>query len=257
MTIFHLVSESKTAFKVTDLEDSIYNITARFQELKMSTKFPFGGDMSFFDSDKNDEKDTISNVLNAIIDKPFLIKMTILGNIVELNGIDSIFEQALKKFPILSLAQKLQFRGEFMQSFGEDIFKNNLEMATAIYSNNPVEKGDIWTIKRNLESKKADTFMTNYEFKEDAENYKLLIGNGNDETLNTDGYTEINGMPTKYNITDTTNSIIKVDKNTGWIIEGKINELTSEKTEIKDNPKVPGGKKMTMSISKELMFNSK
>jgi len=149
---FDLIVSGKIAFTITDLKDSIYNITASFQQLSSLTKLPFGGDISFT-SDKKDEKDTFSNVLNAVIDKPFLIKMATLGKIVEIKDIDSIFEQALEKFPELSLAQKLQFKGQFMQSFGENVFKENLEMVTAIYSNNPVEKGDTWTIKREFESR--------------------------------------------------------------------------------------------------------
>ena len=141
-----------------------------------------------------------------------------------------------------------------MQSFGENVFKDNLEMGTSIYSNSPIEKGDTWTIK---ESGGRDTLEMTYEFKDKLENYNFIIGNGNIETLNTNGYTQINGMPTIYNLIDTINSSLQVDNKTGWIIQEEISELTSESSEIKDNPKLPGGKKMTMSVSKVMTHSSK
>lgn len=254
--LFHFTSGSKMGFKVTGLKDSIYDISASFQQLEMSTQFGFGSGISF-NSDKKDENDTISNVLKAMIDKPFVVKMTRLGRIIEVKNMDSNFKVALDKFPELSWEQKEQFKGQFMKEFGENTFKSNFEMVTAIYSDRPVEKGDNWIININADSNKADTLITTYEFKDKAENYILITGNGNNEALNTDGQTQMNGMPMKYNLADSINSSLQVDSKTGWIIEGKINELTSESSEIKDNPKMPGGKKTAMSVSKEMTFSSK
>lgn len=250
-----LTISGKTAFKVTNRNDSIYDIDVSFQQLAMSMKLP-SGDFSF-DSNKKDENDIFSNILNSIIDKPFFVKMTTLGRIVEVKNIDSIFDGALKKFPNLSEVQKQQMKAQLMQAFGEKAFKGNFEMITSIYSNKPVEKGDTWTIKTNLESGMAGTLVTTFELKDKVENYNLITGSGKIETLNKDAYTQINGMPTKYDLTGTLNSSLKVDNKTGWIIEAKINELISGTTEIKDNPKLPDGMTIPMSISTDMTYSSK
>lgn len=250
-----LTISGKTAFKVTNRNDSIYDIDVSFQQLAMSMKLP-SGDVSF-DSNKKDTNDIFSNILNSIIDKPFFVKMTTLGRIVEVKNIDSIFDGALIKFPDLSEDQKQQMKAQLKQAFGEKAFKGNFEMITSIYSNNPVEKGDNWTIKTNLESGMAGTLVTTFELKDEGENYNLIIGNGKIETLNKDAYTQINGMPTKYDLTGTLNSSLKVDNKTGWIIEAKINELISGTTEIKDNPNLPGGMTIPMSISTDMIYSSK
>jgi hypothetical protein len=67
-----VVASAKIAFTISDLKDSVYDITATFQHLASLTKLPFGGEEAF-DSDKKDKQDTLSNVLSAIIDKPFSI----------------------------------------------------------------------------------------------------------------------------------------------------------------------------------------
>lgn len=125
---FDLTLSSKMAFKVTGLKDSIYNISVSFQQLSSLMKPTLGG--FSFNFDNKNENDTFSNVLKAVIDRPFLVKMTTLGRIVEVKNVDSIFEHALEEFPKLSLEQKLQFKGQFMEAFGEDVFKDNLEKVT-------------------------------------------------------------------------------------------------------------------------------
>src|SRR6185437_1447641 len=251
----NLTISGQIAFKVTNLIDTIYDISVSYHQLAMSMKLP-NRDVSF-NSDNKDENDIFSQLLSAIIDKPFFIKMTTLGRIVEVKNIDSVFEEALDKFSKLSETQKQQMMGQLMQSFGEKSFKGNFEMITAIYSNNRVEKGDTWTTKTNLETGMAATLITTFELKDKVENYNLIIGNGNIETLKKDAYTQVNGMPAKYNLTGTLNSSLKVDNKTGWIIEGKINELISGTVEIKDNPNLPGGMSIPMSISAENTYSSK
>ncbi|WP_449435599.1 DUF6263 family protein [Pedobacter steynii] len=43
-------------------------------------------------------------------------------------------------------------------------------------------------------------------------------------TTNKDISTEANGLPIKYNLAGTMNSLVKIDKKTGWIVEGKISQ---------------------------------
>ena len=251
----NLTISGQIAFKVTNLNDTMYDISVSYHQLAMSMKLPNRN--VNFNSDNKDENDNFSKLLSVIIDKPFFVKMTTLGRIVEVKNIDSVFEEALDKFTKLSETQKQQMMGQLMQAFGEKSFKSNFEMITAIYSNNPVEKGDTWTTKTDLETGMAATLITTFELKDKVENYNLIIGNGNIETLSKDAYTQVNGMPAKYNLTGTLNSSLKVDNKTGWIMEGKINELISGTVEIKDNPNLPGDMSIPMSISAENTYSSK
>jgi len=64
-------------------------------------------------------------------------------------------------------------------------------------------------------------------------------------------------MLIKSNSTEAINTSLQVDSKTGWIIEGKINELISGNTEVKDKPKLAGGIKQTISVSIEMTYSSK
>jgi hypothetical protein len=101
-----------------------------------------------------------------------------------------------------------------------------------------------------------ETFVSTYQLKDKFENYNLIVGNGNIEIPNEDGYTQINGMLMKSNSTDAINKSLQVDSKTGWIIKGKINESMSGKTEVKDDPNLPAGVKQTMTTSIEITYSS-
>ena len=251
-------SSCRIAFKVVGFKDDIYNLSASFQRLSGATKLPFGpfGDMYGFDTDSKNKSDTFSNVVKEIIDKPFLVRMTTPGKMVDIKNMDSVFKQALARFP-LTMVQEQIFKGELNRAFGEDVFKNDLEMATEIYSNEPVEKGDHWIIQRNPESRHADTLISTYAWTDKAESYHVITGTGNTKTVQQDGYRQMDGMQVKANMADSISSNFKVDSKTGWITEGTINEVMSGNSDIKDNPKFPGGLKQTVSFLKEITYSSK
>jgi len=251
-------SSGRIAFKVIDCKDSIYNLSASFQQLSGVTNLPIGpfGDINSFDSDNKNISDTFSNVAKEIIDKPFLVRMTATGKIVDIKNMDAVFKQALARFP-LTMEQKLIFKGELNRAFGEDVFKDDLEMATEIYSYKPVQKGGHWTIQRNPESRHADTLISIYEWKDKAESYNVITGTGNTKTVQQDGYRQMDSMQEKADMTDSIHSNLKVDSKTGWITEGTINEVMSGSTDIKNNPKFPGGLQQTASFLKEITYSSK
>lgn len=253
MTIDATIS-GKMAFKITDKKDSVYVMSVTYQQLDMTIKVPNGN--ITFSSEKKDDNDIFSSMLGAIKEEAFLVKMSNLGKVVEVKNLDSIFERLFEKFPQLSLSQKQQVKGQLLQAYGEKAFKGNLEMVTAVYTNSSVEKGSTWTIKTKLESGMAAILTTTFEFKNKSDNYDLIIGEGKIETADKDAYFQINGMPTKYNLTGTMNSTLKVDNKTGWLIESKINQRITGNAEIKDNPKLPGGLLIPMSIETEMNSSS-
>ncbi len=245
----------RTAFKVTGFKDTVYDVAVSYNQLAMTMKLP-NGDVTF-NSDKKDENDVFSTILGAIIGKQFYIKMTPVGKITEVKNLDSIVENLLTKFPNLSLQQKQQVKAQMLQAFGEKAFKGSYEMVTNIYSNAVVEVGNTWQLTTKLESGMGATLTTTYEFKDKAENYNLIVGTGKFETLDKDAYTQISGMPARYNLTGTMHSTLKIDNKTGWIIDAKVNQLMSGTAQIKDNPKLPGGLIIPMSFESNMSYISK
>lgn len=245
----------RMAFKVTNLENTVYSMDVSYEQLAMTMKLP-NGEM-IFNSEKDDKSDIFSSILAEIKGKQFLVKMSGIGKIVEVENLDFIFENMLNKFPALTLVQKQQIKTQLKQAYGGKAFKGSFEMITAIYPNTAVAKGGIWEIKTILETGFAATLITSFELKDKTESYNLIVGKGKIVTMDKDAYTQVNGMPTQYNLSGTMNSVIKVDHTTGWIIEAKVIQLIAGHVEIKDNPELPGGMITPMSFENVMNYSSK
>ncbi|HEY5462043.1 MAG TPA: DUF6263 family protein [Hanamia sp.] len=236
----------KTTYLIQDLNDKYYMMEVNFRNLNMEMELPQGS--VEFSSSKNDTSDIVSTLLSEMTNKPFYIKMTRTGKIDQVNGLDSLFHDIFKKFPQLSEAKKQQLKTQLMKAFGEKGMKGSIEMVTAIFPEGPVSKGDKWIIHTQLESAMSADLVSTFVYEGSKDSTFIIHGDGKIQTANKDAYIETNGMPIKYDLAGTMTSEITVDKNTGWIVNAKVNQEINGNADVKDNPKMPGGLVIPMSI---------
>jgi hypothetical protein len=241
-------------FLVKDVNASGYSMDTKFESLSMSMQMPQG--TMDFSSEKNDPNDIFSTILGAMKNKTFEVRMSKTGKITEVKNVEALWGTAINQFEQLPEMQKEQIKAQIMKAYGADALKGNIEMVTAIYPDKPVKKGDKWTINTKLESGMSAKMTTDYEFTDLTSDYALIKGNSNIETADKDAYIESNGMPMKYDLTGSMTSEIKVDKNTGWIIEAKINQEIKGDAYIKENPQVPNGMKIPMTMINEMVIKN-
>lgn len=244
-----------TTYKVIEIHNSIYELEVRYESLSMKMILPNG--TVEFSSEKHDEKDIFSTLLGLLKDKPFLIKMTKTGKINEVSNIEKIFMGMFDKLPKLTEVQKQQIQNQLMQAYGEKAFKGNLEMCTAIFPDSAVSKGDKWVVQTKLESGMAANMETTYELMEINDSYYRFSGTSKIITADKDAYVQSNGMTLKYDISGTMYSDIKINKTNGWVIDSKINQTMKGTTQIKDNPQMPGGMTIPMTLNNEMTISDK
>lgn len=75
-------------------------------------------------------------------------------------------------------------------------------------------------------------------------------------TTGDESYQMINGMPARYHLSGTVLATIKVDSKTGWIQAARIKHSFDGNTEIKDNPNLPGGLSIPMSVLSQISYES-
>lgn len=241
-------------FLVKDITENGYNMDAKFEELSMSMQMPQG--LMEFSSEKNDANDIFSTILGAMKDKAFGITMSKTGKITDVKNVEALWSTAINTFDQLSEMQKEQIKAQIMKAYGGEALKGNIEMVTAIYPDSPVNRGDKWTINTKLESGMSANMTTDYEFAELTSEYALIKGKSTIVTADKDAYIESNGMPMKYDLTGSMDSEIKVDKNTGWIIEATINQKIEGDTYIKENPQLPNGMKIPMTMINDVVITN-
>lgn len=241
-------------FLVKDITENGYNMDAKFEELSMSMQMPQG--LMEFSSEKNDANDIFSTILGAMKDKAFGITMSKTGKITDVKNVEALWSTAINTFDQLPEMQKEQIKAQIMKAYGGEALKGNIEMVTAIYPDSPVNRGDKWTINTKLESGMSANMTTDYEFAELTSEYALIKGKSTIVTADKEAYIESNGMPMKYDLTGSMDSEIKVDKNTGWIIEATINQKIEGDTYIKENPQLPNGMKIPMTMINDMVITN-
>jgi hypothetical protein len=249
MTVYGCMS-----YLVKAVNDDDYEMEVKYESLSMSMKLPQG--IMEFNSEKNDEQDIFSMMLAEMKDKPFQITMTKRGKITKVKDIESLFESAFSKFTGIPEDQMGQIKAQLKKAYGEEAFKGNIEMITAIYPNRPVVKGESWEINTKLESGMSADMTTTYKFTESNSNYYLIVGDSKIVTADKEAYIESNGMPVKYDMKGNMSSEIKVDKTSGWIIEAIINQDIQGDVYIKGNPQMPDGMKIPMIMKNDMIFTN-
>ena len=237
----------KMAFKVNSVADTVYNMEVSYQTLDMKIKT--GGTMIEMDSKKVDAKDVSSNIVSAMMNKPFNITMTKHGKIIAVSNAENMISAVFNSFPQIDTAKKAQLKAQFMQQFGAKAIKGNLEIGTAIYPENKVSVNDKWVVNTKLESTMTALLKTTYELIAVTDTGYHISGNGVMATDANAAASVIAGMAMKYNLTGTLISDITVDKVTGWVTSLKLNEIMKGEIDIQDNPKIPGGLTMPITIT--------
>ena len=244
------------SFFVKNKKGTEYNIDVKHKKLEMSMQLPQG--KMEFSSENDNPQDIFSLILKEMVNKPFFIRMTDKGKVVEVKNTDTLFNSIYKIMPsTVSDAKKEQIKAQMKKSYGDEAFKGNLEMASAIFPDHPVNIGDKWEIKTELNSTAPSRITTIYEFVEDNTNYYLIKGNGKINSINKDTYFETNGMQMKYDLTGTMTSTMKIEKKTGWIIEATINQDINGKSHIKSNSQMPEGMDIPISIITKMIMTNK
>lgn len=249
-----MIMSGTMSFLVKKATPSEYIMHATFDALKMTMQLPQGE--MVFDSESNDENDVFSKLFSSVINKPFVIVMNHVGEILDTQGVEELWSKMIDQFPEISQAQREQLKAQLLKAYGEKALKGNIEMVTAIYPDSPVKKGDTWVVNTKLEAGMAAKIKTDYEFVEITDEYALIKGTSSIITEDKDASIEMNGMEIQHDLTGTMTSVIKVDKNTGWIIESTIAQEIAGDTYIKENPQIPNGMKIPLKMSTKMIITN-
>lgn len=243
------------SYLVKTVNDMNYDLQVKYDSLSMIMQLP--QTTMAFSSEKIKEKDIVSEILGALKNNSFDLKLSKTGKVIEVKNIDSLFYSIFSKFPQASGSQSSQMKDQIKSLYGKDAFKGNIQMVTAIFPEEPVEAGETWTIDTSVESGMSANVSTTYTLKDHQKDYTLIDGDARFETVSTDGYTEKNGMPIKYDLSGTIKSEMKIDSQTGWIVEAKIIQDIQGDTYIKENPQTPDGMKIPMIMNSETVITNR
>lgn len=210
---------TKVAYLIKAAHDTVYDMDVRYETISMSIELP--GNKLSFDASSPDSINPFTKVLRSILYKPFSMTMSRSGKIIAVKNLDDMFTSMFNESTQLDEAQKQQLKARLMESFGEKALKGSFEIITAIYPHEKVEVGKTWAGMIMLQSTVPAKITSVFELKEKSADEYLINGNGSIQSLDENSSLEMNGMTMKYKINGEMNSIIRIDKASGWINEAK------------------------------------
>ena len=239
---------AKMAFTVIDLLDSAYVMHVQYDRIGIQMTMP-NGTLLNFESDNTDKSNTFSVIMANMTHKPFSIVMSKTGKLLSISNTDALAQGLFEGVTGLTEDQQKQFREQLMKSFGPVAFKGNLEMGTAVFPSVKVAINDKWHINVKTQASMQTKVSTTFTLNEVTASAFMVHGESVISPDNNNKFIVNNGMPMKYNVNGISEYDVKIDRVSGWISEARINQVIKGNVEIEDNPRLPGGMIIPMTVT--------
>lgn len=239
----------KMAFLVKEASATEYTMDVSYASLGMEVKGPTG--TMAFSSDKKDESDVMSSIMGEMVGKTFTVVMLKNGKVKEVKDVDKLYSTIFDKHTDLPEMSRQQIKAQLSQAYGEKAFKGNIEMTTAFYPEKPVAKGEKWQSTSKIESTMVLDLNSTFEYLEHGKGYHAIRGEGKLTTADAEKFVESNGLQMRYDLNGTMTSDIKIDDQSGWVIEAVMKQDMSGSAHIKPGPQIPDGMEVPMQMTSE------
>lgn len=245
---------SSMSFTVLNVNRDGYDMQVSFNYMKLS----MGSLQSKmeFDSENPDEDDAFSQIMSGVVGESFNIKMSKSGKVLEISGIEAMWEKAFENQNI-SGAEKAEIITQLNQTYGSEAIKGNIEMVSAIFPENKVSKGDQWTNDVNINSGMKGLASTTYTYMGSEEDRHLISGSGEITTSEEGSKINTNGLELTMNLNGIMESEIAIDAATGWIVEATVNQKIDGTANMEANEQMPTGLTIPMKIRNEMQVTDK
>ena len=198
-----------------------------------------------------EDGDIMDEIVKNIINQPFNIEMSANGDILKITGLDKIYSNALKSFEFLDKKTKEELRKSLDIAIGKKAIEENLELISAFYPKNEVILGDTWVTTSSKESM-STKYENNYNLEEISDNIYTINMNANISN-NSVNQGEI---PVNYLVSGIQSGKLKINEQTGWIVEGNINQQLSGSVKINKCNEFPDGFECPVQYKTKIQYRS-
>lgn len=245
-----------TSFLVKDITNDNYEMDATYDKLSMTIEIPQGEQS--YSSEVSDVNDQVSSLLSEIKGKTIEVVMSKTGKVKEVRNTKVLEQTINESFEQLPEGERAQVKAQVMETFGDETIKRNMESVSGIYPDKPVKEGDKWIIDTNIDGDVKIKLSTEYELVDFTSEYALIKGNATIEPLDSETASMI---PMNFEFSGSQMSELKVDINTGWIIDAKITqeiegEVVMNMGENQEIKGMEGGMKITMKMVQETVITN-
>ncbi|MDR2129711.1 MAG: DUF6263 family protein [Odoribacteraceae bacterium] len=224
------------SYLVKEKNATFYDLELVYKRLETKAVMPGVSQTASSDNEVNSD----SRVLNALVNKPIQVKMDMKGKVLEVSGLEAIFASITSG----STTQLTQLKA----IFGDEALKQNIQNAMAFLPDHPVAEGDSWVQELTQNLGLTIKTVTTYTYRGSKDGFWNITGNSTLAVPNKDEYFELNGIQMKSDMQGTAVSELKLDKANGWIVAGNTKLKIKGTTHVKAREGMPGDMSMNMDM---------
>lgn len=225
-------------YEVKAVNENDFDLEVSYKAMAMKMQMP-EANIAYSSVDPK-EGDVFSAILAEMTEKSFDVKMSKSGKVLSVNKLEELFNSVFTAFPGLDPSSVVQIKTQLMDSYGEKAFKGNTEMVAAIFPDKAVAAGESWEINTVLESSITANVKTTFTLDEINDDYYMVSGTSVISSPE-NSTVENEGMVMDFSIGGDMISSLKVDRKTGWILDGNVEQTINGSATIKPNPNFPEG----------------
>ena len=255
--VINTIISSKVAHKVVAVSDTSYVISVRYEKLFVHST---SGVKVLMDvnTDDTSKQDIMNKVMRGILNRPITMAINKMGKVLEIKDLDKLDSGIVGNLSNLSTEQRAQVLAQIKQSFGEKAFRSNFQDAFAVFPASQVSVNDKWQAATTMELIIHANINTTYLLKEITNKSYIIHGDAAITPAGNGDYVIMYNVPVRYiNVTGNYSVDIILDRVAGWVKEERITKLIKGSTDIKDNPRQPGGMVFPMSVEYHINLTDK
>ncbi|MEM9051036.1 MAG: DUF6263 family protein [Bacteroidota bacterium] len=244
-------SDSSINFKKTKENGETDSYEASYGDMTVSSS-QMGQTMTMTsDTSSLETVDDLSRVFAMLANKSFEVVMNNQGVVQEVNGLEEMTAEAIKKAPPgPGMAQIIE------SSIGIDGFTKNLEMSTDIYPDKKVKVGDSWTKEQFVSAGLPIISKATYTLKSIDNGVAKIEVNGTFTTDPENSTSEIQGMQATNYFEGTRKGSISVDLASGWVNSGEMNDDIVGSMTFAPNAQMPDGMTIPVEVKNNIKISN-
>jgi hypothetical protein len=197
-------------------EDGVATVKVTYDTVSFKQVSPLGN-VEYDSTNPPAQINPLAKGFAALAGQTFTMKVTSLGKITEIQGLDAMIDGIMKKLDIPEGPSKATIEKSIRVQFGEDALRDNMESLLRIYPDKPVSVGDTWATKISL-SKGFPMVLDNTFMLKDAAADVATVGLTSKLATNPDtAPIDMGNRKLTYNLTGEQSGTIKVDRKSGWV----------------------------------------
>ena len=239
-------------FRVSGEVNGILVMEVKYDSIALKTVMP-DGMIEGSTGDYSRKNAVLSKVLREILKSSLRIKVSRLGEVVAVTGLDTTFLSVVDSFTNMPEQVRTLLRTALQEKFGMESLRYQLNAAFAIYPAKSPKHGK-WGNEVKLgpdDPARAENEWTIIEEQPGNSQLKLegRIGppEGND-------FIQVNGIPMKYVLNGTQSGEITLATASGWPLKGTVSQSIKGTVQLKGTPAMTAGISWPISIESRIAY---